>query len=539
MIVSELGNLPLLARIAYAVMCFERFAAFAYPDTDFAPVTEMMWRIADGKQPAAEAAEQFLDAVPEKLFAYRSYEAYKAAGHSSLTEEQYRDFTRILNPDDRALSNMMMRVYQIATAYKGRTVQPGLPEIAPYLENMAAMLEHRSVTLPDPAVLEQYAFTLGELRDKKSIDWTGRPVDAAPLTLFRFAEKAAAGAVRAAEPESSPTPIENPGSKYGAVFETFSNRLDSIYPKNGTRNGALPFTPTFPSSVSANGCEWEVITGADGCIITRCVNSSGLKEVTVPSELNGKTVIAVGDDAFSNDAESRCRLIETIIMADTIRQIGSGFFKGCIYLRRITMPAQLESIGNDAFRGASALERLVIGDKCRTIGNHFCADAISLQNVTIGTGIESIGQYTFYNTPAMLGFSCGGELRMLGYGSFWMNKWADSIIFNSATEMLRFGRNNSLLYRYVRKTPPQRLFIDETVRYVYDFAFGGDAWNCGGGITDIYLPGAEIIGVNAFKKTPNATVHLSASRMKESYGPDYEYTLAMICVPAKIVFDQP
>ncbi len=80
---------------------------------------------------------------------------------------------------------------------------------------------------------------------------------------------------------------------------------------------------------------------------------------------------------------------------------------------------------------------------------------------------------------------------------------------------------------------------DESIRYVYDFAFGGDAWNSGDGIREIYFPGAEIIGVNAFKKVPHATVHLSAARMAASYGEDYEYTLALLCEPAKIVFDLP
>jgi hypothetical protein len=203
------------------------------------------------------------------------------------------------------------------------------------------------------------------------------------------------------------------------------------------------------------------------------------------------------------------------------------------------MPAELESIGNEAFRSASGLETLAIGDKCISIGNLFCADAISLRTVSIGAGIRSMGDYTFYNTPSMVGFRCNGELRSLGHGSFWMNKWADSQIFRPDAEMLRFCRNNSLLYRYVKQNPPTRLFFDDTIRYVFEHAFGGDAWNSGNGITDIYLPGADTIGAQAFKKVPYATVHLSASRMEASYGSDYEYTIASLCVPAKVVFDLP
>ena len=94
-------------------------------------------------------------------------------------------------------------------------------------------------------------------------------------------------------------------------------------------------------------------------------------------------------------------------------------------------------------------------------------------------------------------------------------------------------------YRYAKHDPPMRLYFDDTIRYVFDHAFGGDEWNSGSGITDIYFPGADTVGLQSFKKVPYATVHFSASRMEASYGPDYAYTIASLCVPAKVVFDLP
>ena len=215
------------------------------------------------------------------------------------------------------------------------------------------------------------------------------------------------------------------------------------------------------------------------------------------------------------------------------------FLPSCTGIRQVIFPANLESIGHEAFRGASRLETIDIGDHCKVIGDYFCADGLSLRTVRIGAGIEYIGEYTFYNTPAMLDFHCDGMLGELGYGSFWVNRWADRILSNPMTELLRFCRDNAMLYRYVKRTPPPRLFFDAGITYVYDFAFGGDAWHSGNGITDIFLPGAEKIGVHAFRKVPNATVHLSASRMEAAYGPDYVYALTALCEPAKVVFDQP
>ena|GEM_PF-931325 len=87
-----------------------------------------------------------------------------------------------------------------------------------------------------------------------------------------------------------------------------------------------------------------------------------------------------------------------------------------------------------------------------------------------------------------------------------------------------------LLYKVIPETVTDDRFFEE---------FGGDEWNSGNGITDIYLPGADTVGLQSFKKVPYATVHFSASRMEASYGPDYAYTIASLCVPAKVVFDLP
>lgn len=567
-------NLTLLARTAYAIMCFERYTGFVYSDVNFRPAAEMMWRIVDGSEPAADAADRYREIIPENLFSFRSYAAYREAGHSILTLEQYRVFSHILNANDRNLNRMMKYIYQIPTEYRNAgAVKPGAPETVPYLEEMTSMLRVRSVAVPDLRLLSQHT---SDGYAPQHFDWMGGPVDPAPLSqlgitgsapvrslapadpathAFDPAEPAvgAAPADPAAEPAAPAEPVRSmtpadpvthnedagpnilmpPESGYGGYEQP------PVTGKAEDEKGLFFFGDPARPSAEVNGCRWEFIETPEFCVLTQCINHSFLKEVTVPSELNGKPVTTVDDGAFSNSPEGGCMFIEKLIMPDTVRQIGDGFFRSCTGLRQITLPAELESIGNDAFRGASKLESITIGNNCRIIGDFFCADAVSLQFAVFGTGIEYVGQYTFYNTPAMSDFRCDGMIKELGYGSFWVNKWADKIIFNPATEMLRFCKGNALLYRYVKRTPPPRLFFDESIKYVYDFAFGGDAWNYGEGIWEIYFPGAEKIGVQVFRKAPNATVHLSASRMEAAYGQDYRYTLETLCKPARVVFDLP
>lgn len=564
---ADLVNLTLLARTAFEIMCFEHYVLSVYPDADFTPAAELLWRIVDGSEPAAEAAKRAMEMIPEKLFSYGSYAEYRAAGHSGVTEEQYRTLTGILNSKDRNLNILMKLICQTALEYEGTEVKPGAPETLLYLDNAVLMLKARAVRLPELNLLQKYAFSQQALADAQRFNWRGEPIDPAPLSLLGITSgkrdvpeqpedaelvplldlpdemrNAVSGAAQA-ETENQASDVPQNKKRTNAV----KLRADSAYKsgrysfdfakeniKHETYSGAKPVKPVL----EANGCKWEIIEQAEGCIITRCMNHAYQKTVTVPSELNGKPVTEIDDNVFLNTPDTGCRAIETVILPDTVRRIGNGFFSGCTALRQVRLPAALESIGHEAFRGASKLESLAVGNFCRTIGDYFCADAVALQSVTIGAAITYMGRFSFYNTPAMSGFRCDGMLRELGYGSFWMNRWADKQIFAPEAEMLRFCKDDALLYRYVRLMPPPRLFFGTDIKYVYDFAFGGDAWNSGEGIRDIYLPGAEKIGVHAFKKTPNATVHLSASRMKAAYGSDYAYTLSELCKPAKAVFDQ-
>lgn len=520
---AEFENLSLRARIAYAVMCFERYVRYVYSGVDFKPAAEFLWQITDGSSPMEEAAQKAMEIVPERLFACKTYAEYQAAGHEALTQEQYRALTRALNPHDRNLNSMMKLICEMADIQ-----HPA--DTLPILANIAAMLEVRSVALPELSLLRAYTFS-GE-------DWQGDPVDPAPLSLLGIERKFVFHSAVPAEPVVH---NEDAGPNLCRLTDPGFDGYERSFAFDKFDEGDLEVYFAEPSKpvIEANGCKWEILESAEGCTILRCINLSFRKEVTIPETLNEQPVIAINAHAFDDNPQFGCQAIEVLDMPDTIRTIGDCFFRGCANLRQIHMSAALETLGHEAFRGASRLERLDIGDNCRVIGDYFCADGLALREVTIGTGIEYIGEYTFYNTPVMTSFRCAGMLKELGYGSFWVNKWADSILFNPITELLRFCKDDALLYRYVKRMPPPRLFFDEGIKYVYDFAFGGDAWHSGDGITDIFFPGAEKIGVQAFRKTPNATVHLSASRMEAAYGQDYVYTLEKLCEPAKVVFDQP
>lgn len=88
--VEKLINVSVLGRVAYAIMCFEKYAVTVYPNVDFSPVAEIMWSIIDGSNYLDESSYRYIEIVPECLFEFKSYEE---SNFEYLSKEEYDLFT--------------------------------------------------------------------------------------------------------------------------------------------------------------------------------------------------------------------------------------------------------------------------------------------------------------------------------------------------------------------------------------------------------------------------------------------------------------
>jgi hypothetical protein len=78
--------------------------------------------------------------------------------------------------------------------------------------------------------------------------------------------------------------------------------------------------------------------------------------VTIPSELEKLPVTIIAQNAFLNHV-----FLRTVVLPETVKEIGRTAFSGCINLTSITLPVTIESIGNSAFWGCKSLKSITIG----------------------------------------------------------------------------------------------------------------------------------------------------------------------------------
>lgn len=73
------------------------------------------------------------------------------------------------------------------------------------------------------------------------------------------------------------------------------------------------------------------------------------KNVSVPSVIDGKPVVAIGREAFRNTG------VESVILPDSVERIGWFAFWGCRHLGKITISSGVKNIDYGAFEGCPSL----------------------------------------------------------------------------------------------------------------------------------------------------------------------------------------
>ena len=93
--------------------------------------------------------------------------------------------------------------------------------------------------------------------------------------------------------------------------------------------------------------------------------------------------------------------IESIIIPDSVKNIGGSAFAHCENLKSIKMSHSIESIGYKAFAWCKNLKSIKIPDSIKIIKNFAFACCKSLESIIIPDSIEKIGYDAFYDCKSL------------------------------------------------------------------------------------------------------------------------------------------
>lgn len=173
----------------------------------------------------------------------------------------------------------------------------------------------------------------------------------------------------------------------------------------------IPQTVTFIDSEAFRGCEGvEEITirgdiNALGSGVFRdCVN---LRKVSLPESLT-----SISPYAFLG-----CSRLEEVNIPSSVESISVCAFENCASLTRLELPDRLTEILARAFWGCESLD-VDIPQSVQSIGWSAFANCKKLSKVVLPESIEEIGDSTFYNCSGLSELTVKGKISSVGEYAF-------------------------------------------------------------------------------------------------------------------------
>jgi len=139
--------------------------------------------------------------------------------------------------------------------------------------------------------------------------------------------------------------------------------------------------------------DFSYVHRTDGILITGYKGENST--VIIPSEIEGKPVVAIGVSAFAG------KPIEVLELNENLKTIENGAFKDCIYLREVNGAEALTYIGTEAFYGCSSLAEMPHFPVLEDIGRSAFAYCTALTSYTIPNTLTSLPYYLFEGCTAL------------------------------------------------------------------------------------------------------------------------------------------
>ncbi len=148
---TKIKKLSIRGRVAYVIMCFEKYVTLKYPATDWTRVDDMMWKICDGSDYIDNSAYKYMEIIPEFLY---EFDDYVKADFDYLSEDDFNYFRTVIPKDDKSLNTIMHNVYYITMEYAYTGIPKEAPKTLPYIDEVNEIMESNGIELPNIDLLK-------------------------------------------------------------------------------------------------------------------------------------------------------------------------------------------------------------------------------------------------------------------------------------------------------------------------------------------------------------------------------------------------
>lgn len=185
---------------------------------------------------------------------------------------------------------------------------------------------------------------------------------------------------------------------------------------------------------SAEYFTYQQVSGGLG--ITSYIGFGGTGEISVPSHINDLPVVRIEDGAFQGTD------LGSIILPDTVIEIGKEAFKDCKQLRQVNIPRGVVRIGKEAFKYCTSLKTVNIPNGLESLG-FGCFSRSGLTQIDIPTSIRELPQLCFSCCSSLRAVSLSEGLESIEYRAFGGCREMNRIVIPASVKRIRGGVFNN------------------------------------------------------------------------------------------------
>lgn len=147
---KDFNNISMNGRLAYQLMCVERYLLTKYPKNDFTKLMQLLWQVTNGMY-WDSFSDYVIDLEPSNLFEFDTYEEQEWL---RLSKEEYDELIPCMNGLDNIVDDLFETLKEQTFVYAYTVVPKNTKESIDIVFDTIDFLKQDGIELPDIKLVE-------------------------------------------------------------------------------------------------------------------------------------------------------------------------------------------------------------------------------------------------------------------------------------------------------------------------------------------------------------------------------------------------
>lgn len=184
---------------------------------------------------------------------------------------------------------------------------------------------------------------------------------------------------------------------------------------DGSNLSSSQYITVIAADIISNGINYNITSDIEPYTV-EVIEGNYTGDIVIPESIE-KDEITYTVKSIKSNAFRSCE-ITSIVIPESIENIGERAFEGCKSLTSIVIPNSVKSINSNTFANCSCLTCVVIPESVSTIGYYAFYYCTSLKNIIIPEGVKAIEDDAFHQCYNLETITLPSTLNSIGGSAF-------------------------------------------------------------------------------------------------------------------------